>query len=367
MAAAAFAARALLAEASERTLDVQYYIWHDDITGRLLFDSLRGAAERGVRVRLLLDDINTAGLDGVLAALDAHPRIEVRLFNPFAQRHWRWLGYLTDFDRLNRRMHNKSFTADNQVTIVGGRNIGDEYFDAGEGVAFIDLDVLAVGAVVDDVSQDFDRYWSSASAYPAERVLRKVDAVVDVAANASNAKREPAAQAYLDELATSPMLRELLSTRLPLEWSAARLISDDPAKGLGHAGAEALLLDRLVSALGEAKEELLLISPYFVPTAAGVDAFSTLAGRGVKIPILTNSLEATDVAAVHAGYAKRRRALIASGIAPVRVEAASGAACRREASGPAAARRPACTPRRSLSIERASSSARSTSIRDRRA
>ena len=130
----AFAARALLARAATRSIDAQYYIWHGDLTGTLLFAELRAAAERGVRVRLLLDDNNTARLDPVIAALDAHPNIEVRLFNPFTIRSPRLLGYLTDFARLNRRMHNKSFTVDNRATIVGGRNIGDEYLGAGEGV-----------------------------------------------------------------------------------------------------------------------------------------------------------------------------------------------------------------------------------------
>jgi putative cardiolipin synthase len=154
----AFAARVLLAQAAERTLDAQYYIWHDDMTGTLLFEALHAAADRGVRVRLLLDDNRTSGLDTTLAALDAHPNIEVRLFNPFVIRQPRVIGFITDFSRANRRMHNKSFTADNQVTIIGGRNVGDEYFGATEGFVFVDLDVMAVGPVVKDVSRDFDRY-----------------------------------------------------------------------------------------------------------------------------------------------------------------------------------------------------------------
>src|SRR6185503_18781301 len=120
----AFAARVLLARAAERSLDVQYYIWHGDTTGYLMFEEIWNAAERGVRVRLLLDDNGIAGLDSIIAALDSHPNIEVRLFNPFAQRSFKALGYVTDFSRLNRRMHNKSFTADTQATIVGGRNVG---------------------------------------------------------------------------------------------------------------------------------------------------------------------------------------------------------------------------------------------------
>ena len=159
----AFAARVRLADVAERSLDVQYYIWHADLSGTLLLDALRRAADRGVRVRLLLDDNNTGDLDETLAALDAQPNIEVRLFNPFAVRQWRPLGYLFDFARLNRRMHNKSFTADNQATVIGGRNVGDEYFAAGQDVLFVDLDVLAVGPIVDEVSRDFDRYWASGS------------------------------------------------------------------------------------------------------------------------------------------------------------------------------------------------------------
>ncbi|MFS8064677.1 MAG: phospholipase D-like domain-containing protein, partial [Luteimonas sp.] len=167
----AFATRMLLAEAADRSLDVQVYIWHADLTGILLMQAMRAAADRGVRVRVLLDDNNTAGMDDSLAALDSHPNIEVRLFNPFMQRDWRWVGYLSDFARLNRRMHNKTMTADNRASIVGGRNIGDEYFDAGQEVAFVDLDVLATGAVVPQVSVDFDRYWASESAYPVASLL----------------------------------------------------------------------------------------------------------------------------------------------------------------------------------------------------
>jgi len=143
----AFAARALLARLAERTLDVQYYIWHGDTTGTLLLEELRAAAERGVRVRLLLDDNGTGGLDSELAALDSHPNIEVRLFNPFVVRKPKVVGYLVDFMRANRRMHNKSFTVDSQATIIGGRNVGDEYFGATAGVLFADLDVLAIGTV----------------------------------------------------------------------------------------------------------------------------------------------------------------------------------------------------------------------------
>lgn len=150
----AFVARAALIESADHTLDLQYYIWHNDISGKLLFNLIHRAAERGVRVRLLLDDNNTNGMDDLLLALDNHPNIEVRLFNPFIFRKWRALGYVADFPRLNRRMHNKSFTADNRATILGGRNIGDEYFKVNDDTIFADLDILATGRVVTEVSQD---------------------------------------------------------------------------------------------------------------------------------------------------------------------------------------------------------------------
>ena len=315
----AFAARMLLAAAAERSLDAQYYIWRDDITGTLLFEALHEAADRGVRVRLLLDDNNTSGMDGVLAALDAHPNIEVRLFNPFVLRGARVLGYLTDFSRLNRRMHNKSFTADNQATIVGGRNVGDEYFDAApEGeLVFSDLDVIAVGPIVREVSSDFDRYWASGSAYPASRLLRPAaaGALEALRARASLTERGPAAAAYIRAVRDSPFVAELLEGRLPLVWAPTRMVSDDPAKGLGRAPPEGLITHELRRAVGEPESTLDLVSPYFVPTAAGVDGFTALAARGVRVRILVNSLEATDVDAVHSGYAKRREPLLEAGIA----------------------------------------------------
>jgi putative cardiolipin synthase len=312
----AFATRMLLAAAAERSLDVQYYIWHPDLTGSLLMEALHQAADRGVRVRLLLDDNNTQGLDPMLAAVDSHANIEVRLFNPFMQRDWRWLGYLSDFSRLNRRMHNKSFTADNQATILGGRNIGDEYFDAGQEVSFVDLDVLAVGTVVPQVSADFDRYWASASAYPVASLLpaNGPQALTELAWRAAQVRANPAADPYLSALARSDFVRRLVAGELALEWTDVRLVSDDPAKGLGQVEPQAQLPIRLIQKLGKPAQELLLVSPYFVPTASGTQALTELSASGVAVSVLTNSLAATDVLAVHAGYAKRRHALLAGGV-----------------------------------------------------
>jgi putative cardiolipin synthase len=303
----AFAARMLLARAADRSLDVQYYIWHDDLSGRLLLQELHEAAARGVRVRLLLDDNGIAGLDVTLAALDAHPNIEVRLFNPFPSRTLRWTGYLTDFSRLNRRMHNKSFTADNQASIVGGRNVGDEYFDAAEGSVFVDLDVLAVGPVVREVSRDFDGYWASGSAYPVDRLVPPAEGPLQIAADEEKAK------VFVDAVRQSDFVLQLMERRLPFEWGRALLVSDDPAKGLGDAAESALLPHKLGELLGEPRAEVELISAYFVP-GESTGLFTSMAKRGVRLTVLTNSFEATDVAVVHAGYAKRRKELLEAGV-----------------------------------------------------
>jgi putative cardiolipin synthase len=331
----AFAARVLLAQTAERTLDVQYYIWHNDMTGTLLFAALREAAERGVRVRLLLDDNNTQGLDSLLAALDAHPHIEVRLFNPFVIRSVRALGYLTDFSRANRRMHNKSFTVDSQVTIVGGRNVGDEYFGAADDVLFADLDVMAIGPVVTEVSKDFDRYWNSNSSYPVTGFLRSVDKVAldALSAAAAGIERSPRALAYTRALRGSTFAQDLLEQRLDFEWTVARVVSDDPAKGLGLEAPRTLVINKLKKTMGEPVSELNLVSPYFVPTDAGTDAFVALANSGVKVRVLTNSLEATDVAAVHAGYAKHRKSLLEAGVSLYELRSLTQASARRRVLG----------------------------------
>lgn len=311
----AFAVRALLMRAAQRTLDVQYYIWRDDTTGALLIQELLAAAGRGVRVRLLLDDVGTSGLDAQWSALEQHPGIEVRLFNPMAVRRPKALGFLTDFARANRRMHNKSLTADNQATLIGGRNIGDEYFGATDGVLFADLDVLAVGAIVPQVSQDFDRYWASDSSYPVGPLLgapRQRQALDErLAASAASA----ATQQYQQAIAAMPFLQQLQQGRLPLEWSAVHMVSDDPAKGLNRSAPEGLLVTQLAPIIGTPQHTVDLVSPYFVPTRAGVDAFVRLRERGIDVRVLTNSLQATDVAVVHAGYARWRRQLLAAGVA----------------------------------------------------
>jgi putative cardiolipin synthase len=306
----AFAARALLAREAQRSLDVQYYIWHDDTTGRLLFNSLRAAADRGVRVRLLLDDNHTGDIDKTLQSLDAHPNIQVRVFNPFQMRYARTLSLLTDFSRLNHRMHNKSFTADNQVSVVGGRNVGDEYFGAGDELLFVDLDVMAIGPIVQAVSRQFDLYWNSQSAYPlASLVLPDEHGAMQWPLPES-----PAARAYQEAIRRSPFVDQLIRRELPIEWASTRFVTDPPEKALGRANVAATVAPQLKALFGDPKREINLVSPYFVPAKSAETTFAAMARSGVKVRILTNSLEGIDTPILHAGYIKWRKDLLAAGV-----------------------------------------------------
>jgi putative cardiolipin synthase len=308
----AFAARALLARTAQRSLDVQYYIWHNDVTGGLLFDALRAAADRGVRVRLLLDDNHTGDIDQVLLALDSHPNVEVRVFNPFPIRTPRMIGFLTDFPRLNHRMHNKSFTADNRVSIVGGRNVGDEYFNAGDALVFIDLDVMAIGPIVQAVSNQFDRYWNSQSAYPVASLVPAMPG--EHGAMPVSHAESPAAQSYLEAVSRSPFIDQLMRRELPIEWATTRFVTDPPEKALGRANVADTVAPQLKALFGEPKREINLVSPYFVPAESAESTFAAMARKGVKVRILTNSLEGIDTPVLHAGYIKWRKDLLAAGV-----------------------------------------------------
>jgi putative cardiolipin synthase len=226
------------------------------------------------------------------------------------------LGYLTDFDRLNRRMHNKSFTADNLATIVGGRNVGDEYFAAGNAVVFADLDVVAFGPAAADVSRAFDLYWRSDSAYPVDRILAKAkpDGAAVLEAKFAQVRETQEALKYQKAVFESRLVDDLLAGSLEIDWAPTHLVYDNPSKGLGKADASTLLFTRLQEMLGSPQRELDLISPYFVPGKAGTEALVAYAQKGVQVRVITNSLSATDVAAVHAGYAKQREPLVRGGV-----------------------------------------------------
>lgn len=312
----AFAARMLLAQQAQHTLDIQYYIWRHDRTGTLLFEAIHAAAERGVRVRLLLDDHNTAGMDPLLIGLESHPNIQVRLFNPLRIRWPRALNYLTNFNRANRRMHNKAFIADGSVLISGGRNIGDEYFGAADALLFADLDALMVGQAVQQIHEEFEDYWQSPATISVRKLftLRKPEHLDELSKRAQIVEQDPAAQKYVQAIQRLPLLHDLIHRRIEFTWAQVDVVSDDPAKGLGQVHGRELLSNQLKSAIGIPERQLTLVSPYFVPTLAGFVELQKLAQAGVEMTILTNSLEATDVAIVHAGYAKWRKGLLKAGV-----------------------------------------------------
>lgn len=312
----AFAVRMLMVQAADKSLDVQYYIWRNDLTGTLLLNSLHEAAERGVRVRLLLDDHGTKGLDNILALMNQHPNIDIRLFNPFPNRTFKLLRFVGDFSLANRRMHNKSFTADNSIAVVGGRNIGDEYFGATDGILFNDLDVVTIGPIVEDTSGDFDRYWNSPLAYPFEQIVhKKVASNSDLLSNAlKKALANQTSQHYLDALIRSQLVEQLMNADQVMRWADIDLVSDNPNNLNAPRLYKDSMLYQLVQTAGNPKQRFDLVSPYFVPGKENTQSLIDMKKSGVDIRILTNSREATDVKAVHAGYKKYRQPLLEAGI-----------------------------------------------------
>ncbi|MBJ7573805.1 phospholipase D family protein [Luteimonas sp. MC1828] len=313
----AFAARAMSARQAGRSLDLQYYIWHDDLTGRLLAREAWLAAERGVRVRLLLDDISAGGKDGQLMLLDSHAGIEVRVYNPFRNRDGisRLLEMLQRVFSLNHRMHNKAWIADGRVAVVGGRNIGLEYFSASDDANFHDLDLLLFGPAVADADAIFDAFWNSDAAVPLAGLnkRRDFDAPAILAAIGGEAETA-AARRYLERVESSPTVRAYVEQELAPYWSEhIEVVSDPPLK---HAGDDqrGWLVHRIDAALRDARQAALLISPYFVPGDAITAQLTGLAAGGVHVGVVTNSLAANDVAAVHGGYSKYRKPLLAGGV-----------------------------------------------------
>ncbi|HMG18678.1 MAG TPA: phospholipase D family protein [Gemmatimonadales bacterium] len=317
----AFVARAILIDLAERTLDLQYYIFHADQTGSLVIDRLIAAADRGVWVRLLLDDWGTLEKDdAAVAVLDAHPNIEIRLFNPYVHRSglWRLAELVTSFARVNRRMHNKQLIADNAGVVLGGRNIGDEYFSLGE-LDFQDVDVLALGPIADQSTKSFDAYWNSELAVPVSRIgTSKPDPSEPSAARQELRGRceRLADSAYGRALAGSSLATDLRSHSLHLHWAEARVIADPPEKLKKPAGtrSDAFLGGQISPYARAVRSDMLIVSPYFVPRKAGVAFFGEQRRGGVNVRVLTNSLAATDVWLVHAGYMKYRRPLLEHGV-----------------------------------------------------
>lgn len=316
----AFALRTSSARAAQRSLDVQYYIWHDDLTGRYLANELLVAADRGISVRMLLDDMDARPRNSVLAALDRHENIEIRLFNPFRTRSGLLRTAMELFkrrSRLNHRMHNKAWIADSRIAIVGGRNIGDEYFSASTDVNFVDTDVALTGAAADATTREFVRYWDSRASVPIARLHRTARNRTRFETLRAELQRTAVAVGHSEYAAQVGHSQVLLDTvQDETAWVPAadvKVVADDPARVIDRAVGPGVL-DSLIEVIGETQRELLLISPYFVPGAGGTGALRELVRKGVRVAVLTNSLAATDVAAVHSGYSRYRSALLECGV-----------------------------------------------------
>ena len=313
----AFATRALLARKAEKSIDLQYYIYHQDTVGSLLTYEMIRAADRGVRVRMLIDDIYGNQGEETWVALDAHPNIDVRLWNPWKRGNSRMIQSVFRARDINYRMHSKSFTVDNQATVLGGRNIGDEYFDADTNVAFSDIDVLAIGPPVAQVSSEFDLYWNNELAYPANILVRQgSERDLNSLRDARMAfYQKQATSSYVKALTDSDLAHGLADGSLAFSWSEARVIHDSSQKKtLGKKGKDELLISQLAPYITGAKKSADIVSPYFVPGDNAADAMCRLAQNGVRVRILTNSLASNDVSAVHAGYSKYRRKLLRCGV-----------------------------------------------------
>ncbi|MDN3454060.1 MULTISPECIES: phospholipase D family protein [unclassified Psychrobacter] len=318
----AFAARSILTDMATRNIDAQYYIWHNDQAGQLLLKDLWEAAERGVIVRLLLDDFNnSAKFDQHLLRFASHPNIAVRIINPLMHRKFPTLNYVTGLPRINRRMHNKSMTFDKQITIIGGRNIGNEYLSNDQNSQFADLDVLLIGRVVADIDNSFDSYWSSPLSFDIE-TLAKFDndvtpdflKALDKLGLDEQNNEGSSLTVYKAAIEDSTIDSDLINKRVPFRWTDMQFLSDDVGKLTKTVPADTNLVHQLRNLLGSPTKKLTIISSYFVPTKDGVETLVKLAEAGVDIKILTNSFDATDVTAVHSGYSQWRPSLLRSGV-----------------------------------------------------
>ena len=326
----AFDTRIQLARRAQRTLDVQYYQIENDETGRYLLRTLRDAAQRGVRVRLLMDDLYTSGEDELLLGLAATPNVELRLFNPFPAGRGsllrRFTASLFDFSRVNRRMHNKLFIADGAMAVAGGRNIGNQYFRRTAGQNFIDLDTFVTGALIPRLGNLFDQYWNSAHVRPIQSVVASSLSREELqkrfdAATGPDTTPPPPKPAPNDLLGYSPLVEDLDAGKLGLIWAIAEAYADSPERVIGktasYGGVPLLDVDsvryNVVEQMRRARSEVTIVSPYLIPGAAGLDVMREIRRRNVKISVVTNSLAATDEPLVHTAYRRYRPEMLALG------------------------------------------------------
>ena len=313
----ALAMRLLMIKQAERSIDAQYFLIHDDLVGNAFLSALVDAANRGVRVRFLLDDIQAGGYEAGLAALDTHENLEIRIFNPFGHRSVRALDAFS-MSRVLRRMHNKSLNVDNQMVLIGGRNIAAEYFDAEPGEKFADLDVLTIGPIVPEVSAMFDSYWNHQASMP-------VTALVEVPENAAERLAtfiDRAAERLADleaskyaEAVRSSILTFVQTDASAFTWARYDLIFDSPDKAVpGKSETAASITTGLRASIMDVEEELFVVTPYFVLRKNNFPAFQEVLDRNVKITVLTNSLASNNHTVSHSGYAAIRKKMLKMGV-----------------------------------------------------
>lgn len=310
---------------AEKTLDLQYFIFRGDDTGRLLADAALRAADRGVRVRLLLDDGETIAGDEQIRALTAHHSIEIRIFNPFAYRGhsnlFRAFEFAFNASRLDYRMHNKLMIVDNSVALMGGRNIGDQYFQVDTAAQFADDDIFVIGPIASQLSSTFDEFWNNPLSIPIEALSSDDTSHGSLREHRELSVEEPPkvhadGVNYLAQVATGEPLAGMVSGRLPVVWANARLVSDSPdKKDVEDGSMVGRLMHRPVAAAALAsRSEVLMITPYLIPGEEGMKIFSDLRRRNVRVRILTNSLEASSVLRAHSGYMRYRVPLVKDGV-----------------------------------------------------
>ncbi len=311
----AFGARLALIDTAERSIDAQYFLMKNDMAGLVFVDKLLEAADRGVRVRLLLDDVFTEVDDDDFLLINQHPNVEMRLFNPVGRGAY-WLNYVADFDRANRRMHNKSFTIDNHVTIVGGRNIAEEYFELKSKEEFRDFDIIVLGPAAGEVGQVFDRFWNHELSVPVEAFSKgePKQELDDVRTEIDKDIREQSNSIYA-KATGSKLIQDLFFAREPLFPAEVEVITDDPDKLRNVISRDhQILINRMAEVVANAESEIIVVTPYLIPGDEGIEFWEYVADKGVRVIMLTNSLASNNHIPVHAAYARYRHRLIQAGI-----------------------------------------------------
>ncbi|TCB40709.1 phospholipase D family protein [Acinetobacter terrestris] len=309
----AIAARIHLIDKAKKTLDLQYYIWDNDKIGSLALHSIIKAADRGVKVRLLMDDNNAKKMEGIYLALDQHKNIDVRLYNPYRFRHYRAMDMVLDLKRINRRMHNKSFIADNQIALIGGRNMSNQYYNVSDSYQFSDVDVMLVGSASDEIIHSFDEYWNDDYAFPVQKIVNprhyslRFDSLKQQLEQHS---QTTTVQNYLDLANRSHAFEKWLHSSIQFDWVKAEIVNDSPSKIRAKAKKEQHLNFQLLNRLEKPEQSVDIISAYFVPEKKGEKMLSELAQNNIHVRVLTNSFTANDVFLVHAFYGKYRKNLL---------------------------------------------------------